>query len=687
MAPRGRRRRTGEVRVAIDVGGTFTDVCCLNDLTGEIRTAKVPSSIEDPLSSVIKAIERLELDLTEVRQVSHGTTITTNALVMRDFPPAALITTAGFRDVIEIRDGTQEDVWDAYKEVAPPYIRRRDRLEVTERVDNSGRVLRPLDVTEARRVAQDVVDRGVRTVAVCFINSYANSSHEEQMRDILLAANPDLHVSLSSGVLPEINEYERFSTTVANALLGSLVTRYIGGLARYLSDAGYRGDLLLMHSGGGSMTAALAQQYPLRLAASSIAGGAMAARHIALQCGFQDAIALDMGGTSSDLTLVQGGQVRVTKQWWVEYGHPISFPGVELVTVGAGGGTIAWIDESGALRSGPQSAGAHPGPASYRRGGTEPTNTDANLLLGRLSPSLAGGAVTLDVEEAERVISRRIGEPLGQEASSAAHSMIRVADSAVASAARLLRQSRRSLSPQAPLIVFGGAGPMHGVAIAQELGIPTVIVPPSPGTTSALGCLLVDIRHDFSLTYHGAAADIDPLILEERFLQLESDARDRLQFEGVDASNIVLERRVSMRYRRQWRSLEIPIGSGRGALATAVDTFHNEYLAQYAYKALDVPVEVYQLSLTAIGRLPQVTFTPQKPVTTRPSPIGQRLVTMGDAGTMVMTPVYSRERLRSGQRISGPAIIEQADATTVVPPGHVTTVDEWGNLRITEARN
>lgn len=673
--------------MAIDVGGTFTDVCCLNDLTGEIRTAKVPSSVDDPLSSVIKALEQLELDLSEVRQVSHGTTITTNALVMRDFPPAALVTTAGFRDVIEIRDGTQEDVWDPYREVAPPYIRRRDRLEVTERIDHSGRVLRPVDEAEARTIAREVAARGARTVAVCFINSYANSSHEERMREILLEENPELHVHLSSEVLPEINEYERFSTTVANALLGSLVTRYIGRLARYLTDAGYRGDLLLMHSGGGSMTAALAQRYPLRLAASSIAGGAMAARHIALQCGYQDAIALDMGGTSSDLTLVQGGQVRVTKQWWVEYGHPISFPGVELVTVGAGGGTIAWIDESGALRSGPQSAGAHPGPASYRRGGTEPTNTDANLLLGRLSPSLAGGAVTLDVDEAERVIGSRIGEPLGLGARFAAHSMIRVADSAVASAARLLHQSRRSLSPQAPLIVFGGAGPMHGVAIAQELGIPTVIVPPSPGTTSALGCLLVDIRHDFSVTYHGVATDIDPLILEERFLQLEGEARERLQFEGVDAANIVLERQVSMRYRRQWRSLEIPMGSGRGALATAVDAFHNEYLAQYAYKAPDVPVEVYQLSLTAIGRLPQVTFTPQKAVSSRPSPIGQRLVSMGDAGDQVMTSVYSRDRLRSGQALVGPAVIEQADATTIVPPGYCLAVDEWGNLRITEARS
>ncbi len=682
--PRGSSATSGSLRVAIDVGGTFTDVCVLDDTTGEIRTAKVPSSVSDPLTSVIEGIEALGLDLSTVQRVTHGTTITTNALVMRQFPPAALLTTQGFRDVIEIRDGTQEDVWDAYREVAPPYIRRRHRFEVAERIDYSGRVIQPLDVTAARRVGEEILAHGAQTVAVCFINSYANDVHEVRMREILRSIDPQLHVSLSSEVLPEINEYERFSTTVANALLGSLVTRYIGRLAEYLGQAGYTGDLLLMHSGGGSMTAALAQAYPLRLAASSIAGGAMAARHIALQCGYQDAIALDMGGTSSDITLVQDGQVRVTKQWWVEYGHPISFPGVELSTVGAGGGTVAWIDDTGALRSGPRSAGAHPGPASYRRGGTEPTNTDANLLLGRLSTSLAGGSVTLDIDAAQRVVGDQIAAPLGLTPSDAAHSIIQIADSAVASAIRLMRQARRSLSPQAPLVVFGGAGPMHGVAIAAELGIPTVIVPPSPGTTSALGCLLVDIRHDFSVMYQGDASDIDPTTLEERFLSLEDEARERLRFEGITDDAIALERRVSMRYRGQWRSLDIPMGRGKGALLAAVRAFQAEYQAHFAYTDPHARVELYQLGLTAIGRLPQVPFRRHSAVSTRPTPVSQRMAVLNPDGRAVATPVYERSRLRTGHVIEGPAIIEQADATTVIPSTHRAVVDEWENLRITE---
>jgi N-methylhydantoinase A len=682
--PARRRSRVAMQRVAIDVGGTFTDVCVLDDSTGEVRTAKVPTSVDDPLTSVVKAIEALSLDLSRVQQVIHSTTITTNALVMRDFPPAALVTTQGFRDVIEIRDGTQEDPWDAYHEVAPPYIRRRDRYEVPERMDYSGRILQPLDRERARVIAEEVCSRGAKTVAVCFLNSYANALHEEEMGDILTNVDPTLQVSLSSSVLPEINEYERFSATVANALLGSLVTRYIGRLADHLRSAGYSGDLLLMHSGGGSMTAPLAQAFPLRLAASSIAAGAMAARHVAQQCGYQDAVALDMGGTSSDITLVQDGQVRVTKQWWVEYGHPISFPGVELATIGAGGGTIAWVDETGALRSGPKSAGAHPGPASYLRGGTEATNTDANLLLGRLSDTLAGGVVVLDRKAAEGTIGKRVAEPLDVTALEAASSVIQVADSAVASAVRLLRQGRRSLSPSAPLVAFGGAGPMHAVAIAQELGISTVIIPSNPGTTSALGCLLVDIRHDFTAMYQGNASDIDPQTLEERLLQIESEARQRLDFEGVAEPDIVLERSVSMRYRGQWRSLDIPMGRGKGALASAVQAFQDDYQAQYAYRDPIAPVEVYQLNLTAIGRLPEVPFRRQKTVTTRPAPVGTRMVAMGTASEPVATPVYDRTRLRAGQSFEGPAVIEQADATTIVPRGFRTAVDEWGNLRINE---
>lgn len=670
------------LRMAIDVGGTFTDVCVLDESTAELVTAKVPSSRENPLISVVEAISAVGVDLSRVRLITHSTTITTNALLTRSFPPAAMITTAGFRDIIEMRDGTQEDPWDSYHEVSGPYIRRRDRYEIRERIDYSGRVFAPLDEVDAQRIALELHSRGILTVAVCFLNSHANSIHERRMREILLAVDPTIHVSLSSEILPEINEYERFSTTVANALLASLVTSYVGRLADHLSDNGYRGDLLLMHSGGGSMTAALVDRFPLRLAASSIAGGAMAARHIAEQCGFQDAIAFDMGGTSTDITLINYGQVRVVRHWWVEYGHPISFPGVELATIGSGGGTIAWVDEAGGLRNGPQSAGADPGPASYGRGGTLPTNTDANLYLGRLGTVLAGGAVMLDAAAAERAIDEHVASRLSMDVPSAAQAMVQVADAAMAGAVSILRQSRRSMSPSAPLIVFGGAGPMHGVAVARELQTPMVIVPPHPGITSALGCLLVDIRHDFSAMYQSLAGDVDAVHLEAAFAELEAQARERLAFEAIAERDMLMERFVNMRYAGQWRSLTLPIGSGPSALPATVEAFQSEYQAQYSYLNRQVPVEIYQLSLTATGRLPRVQFRQFELVGGTARPRGHRPVVFDDAHDPVLTAVYGRADLPPGVTVHGPAIVEQIDTTTAIPPGYVATVDEWLNLRI-----
>lgn len=676
------RRRRSSLRVAIDVGGTFTDVCVFDQSSSSLGTAKVPTNAADPLASVTSALGAIDIDFTRVQLVTHSTTITTNALVTREFPKAALITTEGFRDVIEIRDGTQDDPWDTSRDVAKPYIRRRDRFEVRERIDHAGRVLLPLDVDSLRTLAQRLVARNIRTIAVCFINAYANAQHEQQARQILHQVDPNLSVSLSSDILPEINEYERFSTTVANALLSSLVHDYVGQLDEYLASCGYRGDLLLLHSGGGSMTAALARRYPLRLAASSIAGGAIAARHTALQCGFTDAIALDMGGTSCDITLIQNGQVRLTKQWWVEYGHPICFSGVELATIGAGGGTIATVDETGALRSGPRSAGSQPGPASYGRGGTEPTNTDANLLLGRLSTSLASGAINLDQAAGRDAIAQRIAGPLDLDVEDAAHAMLAISDAAMANAVRLLRQSRKALSQSAPLIVFGGAGPMHGAAVARELEIRTVVVPPLPGITSALGCLLADIRHDFSVMFEGRADDIDPAALEDRFLQLEREAAERMRAEGVPAADVRLERSVSMRYAGQWRSLTLPMGRSRDALARAIDQFQAEYQARYAYRADDVPVELYQISLTALGRLSPVTLPEREPTRSRPTPAGERLVVFDDPHHPVLTPVYERRRLNAGATLRGPAIIEQPDATTVLPPGCDAAIDRWLNIII-----
>ncbi|RGE21990.1 hydantoinase/oxoprolinase family protein [Leucobacter sp. wl10] len=669
------------VRVAVDVGGTFTDVCIFEDDTQQMRVTKVPSTPHDPMVAVMNGVERGEIDLGDVSLFSHGTTVATNALITRNFPAAALVTTRGFRDVLEIRDGTKDDLWDAYKDVSAPYIRRRDRFEVTERVDYLGKTVTPLDEAEARELAELLKRRGVKTIAVCFLNSYANPDHETRMREILEEMIPDATVSTSAEILPEIFEYPRFNTAVANAVLAPLVSGYVNRLAAQLKQGGYRGDLLLLHSGGGSMTPRLVEKFPVRLAASGIAAGAISAKHIAQQCGYDNAVSLDMGGTSTDISLVADGELRVAQEWQVEYGHPIIFPSIEVLTIGAGGGSLAHIDIAGSLRNGPQSAGADPGPACYGTGGDQPTNTDANLVLGRLGTSLAGGMKQLDRRLAEEAIRRVIAEPLGMGLEEAAQAIVSVANANMADAVRLV-SIRRGYDPRDfALLAFGGAGALHGADVARELGIPTVVVPPSPGVTSAMGCLLVDIQHDLAQMRTGLASAADEEGIEEAFVALETEASARLRHEGVSDEDAVLQRKISMRYSGQWRSLQVPMGRGRGALQQAVRTFHEQYEREFNFRQDDAPVEVYQLHLTAIGKTPKPSFRPAQPVPQGPGdPVERRAAYFGHE--WIDTPVYERVALAAGTRFEGPVIITQLDSTTVVPPGARAEIDEWFNIRI-----
>src|SRR5438128_6539639 len=595
----------GSLRVAVDVGGTLTDICILDEAGGGIEVGKVPST-SDPIDAVVAGVVDAGIDLRDVVVFSHGTTVATNALITRNLPPAAMVTTRHFRDVIEIRRGTKSDLWDAYSDVAPPYIRRRDRFEVTERVDHAGKVVTGLDEEGARGVAAILRRRGVQTVAVCFINAHANPAHETRMREILEEELPGVSISTSAEVLPEIFEHERFSTTIANAVLSPLISSYVNRLQEKLAEQGYGGDVLLLHSGGGVMTPKLAQRFAVRLAASGIAAGAIASRHLSTLCGYPNAIGFDMGGTSTDVSLVYNGEERVTKEWFVEYGYPICFPSIEVLTIGAGGGSFAWIDEAGSLRNGPQSAGAHPGPACYGRGNDRPTNTDANLVLGRLGDELVGGAMTLDREAAERAITEHIGKPLGLGLVEAADAIIRVANANMADAVRLI-SIRRGYDPREfCLVAFGGAGPLHGAALAEELVIPTVLVPPSPGITSALGCLLVDIRHDLPSIFLAHIARVDKDALEAEFAKLEGEARERLAAEGVPEEQMSIQRLVDMRYLGRWRSLTVPV-SAPADLEDAAARFHAEHERAYNYRRDGSPAEIYRTGLRAGGVPP----TPQ----------------------------------------------------------------------------
>jgi N-methylhydantoinase A len=668
------------LRVAVDVGGTFTDICILEEKSGTVRVAKVPTTA-DPIDGVLSGVAQAGVDLNEVVLFSHGTTVATNALITRRLPPAAMVTTRGFRDIIEIRRGTKDDLWDAYKDVAPPYIRRRDRLEVTERIDYAGRVVTPLDAEEARRVAGILKRRGVSTVAVCFINAYANPEHERRMREILEEELPGVAVSTSSDVLPEIFEHERFSTTVANAVLAPLVGGYVRRLEDRLRDGGYGGDLLILHSGGGVMTPKAVGRLSARIASSGIAAGAIASRHLSTLCGYRNAIGLDMGGTSTDISLVHDGEVRVTKEWFVEYGYPICFPSIEVITIGAGGGSLAWIDEGGSLRNGPQSAGADPGPACYGRGNEQPTNTDANLYLGRLGNTLIGGAMKLDPAAAERTIRSRIAEPLGLTTAEAATAVIDVANANMADAVRLV-SIRRGYDPREfALVVFGGAGALHGAALARELSIPTVLVPPNPGITSALGCLLVDVRHDLSTMFLGQVNAVDETELEREFAKLEAEGRVLLSHEGVSENQMEIRRLLDLRYLGQWRSLSVSVGSPVD-LASAVEQFHAEHEREHNYRRDDAPVEVYRLNVRAVGVTPKPELARHPLDGAPPSPAATRPVFFSETREWLDTPVFARDELPAGASIQGPVVVEQLDSTVLIPPGVRAEIDEWLNIRM-----
>ncbi|HVI27918.1 hydantoinase/oxoprolinase family protein [Hansschlegelia sp.] len=665
-----------KVRVACDVGGTFTDICVLNEKSGLMHVAKVPTT-PDPIDGVLAGIDAGGVDLNDLLLFKHGTTLATNALITRRFPPAVMITTKGFRDTIEIRRGNRDDLWDTYKEMAKPYIRRRDRLVVTERTDYAGKIVTPLDEAEAAELARIVKKRGVKTIAICFANAFVNPENERRMRDVIAREIPDATISISSDIMPEIFEHERFSTTVANAVLAPVVGGYAKRLEGRMKEGGYKEDVLLLHSGGGVMTAKMAENFAARLSASGIAAGAIASRFVAEQAGFKNSIGLDMGGTSTDVSLCDDGQLRVTKEWYVEYGYPICFPSIEVLTIGAGGGSLAWIDAAKSLRNGPQSAGSTPGPACYGRGGESPTNCDANVVLGRLSDELAGGKVSLDKALATEAIRKGVAEPMGMSIEDAALSILKVANANMADAVRLL-SIRRGYDPRDfALVAFGGAGPLHGAALAKDLSIPVVLVPPNPGVTSALGCLLVDIQHDVTQMYLAKADDVDIAEVEQTFQALEREGRERLKMEGVTEDRMVFQRKIDMRYLGQWRALSISLSAPVTSLDEAIATFHHEHGREHNYSRPGAPVEIYRLSVIATGVTAKAKFAEFEPVDAKPEPSGARMVRFDELPEAVETPVYDRTDLRAGMKVAGPAMIDQLDSTVIVPPGVTAEVDRF----------
>lgn len=669
-----------QTRLAIDVGGTFTDVFVFDENTGNVFVTKTSSTPSNPERGILDGIEKAQLNGKDIKVFSHGTTVGTNALIERKLPKTALITTVGFRDVPEIRRGTKEDIWDTYKDTAKPYIQRRDRFEINERIDYEGDVIIEIDEEEVRQLARTLKERCTESIAVCLMNAYVNGENEAKVKAIIQGELPDVYVCISSEVLPEIFEHERMSTTIINAVLGPIMSKYINRLEGEMKQKGYEGDILVLHSGGGVMTSSTVPRYAARLASSGIAAGAIASKHIAKLCGFNNAIGLDMGGTSTDISLMYDGDIRITKDWSIEYGHPIGFPSIEILTIGAGGGSLAWVDEGGSLRNGPQSAGAVPGPACYQRGGTEPTNSDANLVLGRLGVDLLDGSMKLDKEKAQEAVEK-IAKRFNYSIEDAANAIIEVANANMSDAVSLI-SVRRGYDPRDfALVAFGGAGPLHGAHLAKDMDIPTVIIPPHPGVAAAMGCLLVDVRHDISRTYVKKVEDASIEELENEFITMKKEAEELLEEEGIGENTSTFMRYVDLRYKGQWRSLAVPASDKLESLDEMLEAFHHEHEREFSFSDRNQSVEIYGLRVTAIGTVPKPEFPKYGPSGNLEEAEKEVRDVYFD-GKFVPTKVYNREKIPVLSVIQGPAIIDQLDTTTVIPPGFAAKVDVYKNIII-----
>jgi N-methylhydantoinase A len=675
--------------LGVDVGGTFTDFVAISE--GRLTITKVLSTRPDPSSAVLEGIERLGVEQKAV--ISHGTTVATNALLEHDGARTALMTTRGFRDALVIGRQTRPALYQL--SFPPRWSPAPDdlRFEVEERVSPDGAVLAALDADEVERVLDEVVAAGAESLAVCLLFSFANPAHERMIGERGRARG--LPVSLSCEILPEFREFERASTTVLNAYVSPLMTQYVDRLAAGLVER----PLWIMQSSGGILTASAAKQQAVRTLLSGPAGGALGAFHVAAQAGHPRVIGFDMGGTSTDASLIDRGVAR-TSEGSVE-GWPVRVPMIDIHTVGAGGGSIAWIDRGGALRVGPQSAGSNPGPACYGVGGDRFSVTDANLLLGRLHEGhFLGGLMRLDRAAAERAalpLAQRLGMPLED----LAEGVIRVADARIEQALRVISVARGADPRDFALLPFGGAGPIHACSLAEALRIPRVLIPLRPGVLSALGLALADFTVDYSRTI---MVRPEPERLAEAwqacrdaFAPLEQAGLDALAEEGFAAEGVgglstpvgCLERGLDVRYRGQSFELAVPVADGRdvGSLAGALAAFHTAHERRYGYARPDAPVEIVNVRLTARGIRPKPDFAPAPPAAS-PDPVGAQTgeTRMRFRGRWREAAVYSRDLLEHGHELRGPALIVQEDATTVLLPGWRARVDAWLNL-LAEAHN
>ena len=691
-------------RLAVDIGGTFTDAVLMTH-GGEIRTAKVASTPGDPsqgfLQAVEKLLEREGLEPEAIDFLVHATTVATNAIIERRGARVGLITTRGFRDILEIARQIRPELYNLNCDKPPPLVPRYLSCEITERLDAKGRILQELDAGEVREAARYLRSQEVEAIVICFLHSYLNPQHEEQAAELVRQEYPEALVIPSSRVCPEFREYFRASTAVINGYIMPKLRSYLDTLIGELKARGFRAPLYLMQSSGGIAPANSLRDVPVYILESGPAAGAIAATKIGRLLGYQDVISLDMGGTTAKVCLIRNGQPTLAASYEVgsaasdttsftkAAGYPVRTPVIDLVEIGAGGGSIAWVDSGGALRVGPQSAGAEPGPACYGWGGQEPTIVDADLILGRIDPAyFLGGEMVLDSQAALRAIATRCAQPLGLDATAVAHGIIRVAEAHMMGAIRLV-SVQRGYDPRGfALIAFGGAGPMHANRLAAELDIPVVIIPPRPGVASAWGLLVTDLKHEYRITHRQGIEELDMEALNLAFGRMEAKGWAELGREGVAPEARRLARYAEMRYVGQSYELRVPLPGGRLGEKEAVameEALHIAHLQAYGHAAPEEPVELVTLGLEAVGIIGEMGFQelPQGDGNSGRALKGEREVLFSPGEGFLPTSIYDRYALFPGDVIEGPAIIEEVDSTTLIHAGYHGVVERYGSIVIT----
>ncbi len=669
--------------LGVDVGGTFTDLVLYDQASGSLAVDKVPSTPEDPSVAILAGIARMGIELGRVAKLAHGTTVATNTILERKGARTAVITTRGFRDVLEVGRGNRTILYNIKATRPPPLVPRSAVFEVTERTLYDGTVSRAVEREEVAAIAAELKRRRVEAVAICYLHAYANDANERATAEIVRAALPEAMISLSSEVLPEYREYERFASTTLNAYVGPRMGGYLGALQGGLGARGYARPVDIMTSNGGTWPIPRIVERPISSVLSGPAAGVIGAHFVGRAAGYRNLITYDMGGTSTDACLVRDGAFAMSTEGRIG-AFPLKLQQIEINSIGAGAGSIAWLDAGRVITVGPQSAGAAPGPACYGRGGSEPTVTDANVVLGRLGTErLLGGEIKLDARLAEAAVER-LGRRVGIEAQPMAEGIIALVVAKMTASIKEISIMRGHDPRDFALFAYGGAGPLHAALVAAELGCQRVLVPPMPGNFSAFGLLVADVRHDYARTRVVATAELPFAELRDILDEMREEGRLRLADEGFAAADMRVEARLDTRYGGQAFELSVAVPEAAAAMADIDAAFLATYEKRYAY-AVPGPAEIVTFRLSAYGLVAKPTLPADlKGGSLAAALCGERPVAF--AGRFHATPVYERARLPATTRIEGPAIVEDAGASTLVPPDFSTSLDAFGNLVLERRR-